>query len=174
VKSNLFTTFATCQLFLDFCDQIERHEDSTMHVQRSNAPCESSRIQIRWKNGKNIRFLSVGDCYTANLKLNQWRHIPTRVQWVMSYVLLKERSVPKTNLSQRRPSCRIDACIQLHNCLHRPHAHRWDIWNCLWYVMEIEENELDNESWGSWAIFTKNWSEDLHATNCWPKAQEFW
>jgi len=47
VKSKLFTNFATCQLLLDFSDQIVRHDNSSVHVQGSNAPCESFKIQIR-------------------------------------------------------------------------------------------------------------------------------
>ena len=46
VKSKLITNFATCQRFLDFSDQIVRHDNLSVHVQGLNAPCESSRIQI--------------------------------------------------------------------------------------------------------------------------------
>jgi len=45
-KSKLFTNFATCQLFLDFSDQIVRFDNSSVYVQGSNAPCERSGIRI--------------------------------------------------------------------------------------------------------------------------------
>jgi len=38
------TNFATCQLKLDISDQIMRHNNSSVYVQRSNAPFESSGI----------------------------------------------------------------------------------------------------------------------------------
>jgi len=90
----------------------------------------------------------------------------------MSYVSWKERSVRLTNRSEWQLSCCDHPCIQLHNSPHRPGEHDWDIWNCLWYVMEIEGKELDKEWWRSRAIFTKNWWNDLHAVNCRPKARE--
>jgi len=77
-----------------------------------------------------------------------------------------------TNLFQRRLSCHIHPGIQLQNTLSRPHAHDWDIWDCVWYFMKIEENELDNERWGSRAILTKKQWNDLHAANCQPRALE--
>jgi len=80
--------------------------------------------------------------------------------------------VYNTNQSERRPSCHIHPCIQLHNSPHRPCTHGWDIWKCIWYVTESEEKELHKEKWGSRAIFTKNWWVVLHAVNCRPKAQE--
>ena len=46
MKSKMFTNFATCQLFHDSSDKIVRHDNSSVNVQRSNAPCERSRIQI--------------------------------------------------------------------------------------------------------------------------------
>ena len=71
MKSNLFTNFAVCQLFLDVCVQIVRHDNLSVHVQGSNAPCESSRIQIMRKSGQNIRFLSAGDCQARKQKPNK-------------------------------------------------------------------------------------------------------
>jgi len=37
-KCNSCTTFTTCQLLLDFSDQIVRHDNLSVHVQGSNAP----------------------------------------------------------------------------------------------------------------------------------------
>ena len=62
MKSNLYTNFATCQLFLDFSDKIVRHNNLSAHVQQLNAQCESSRIQIRQETGQLDRFLSASDC----------------------------------------------------------------------------------------------------------------
>jgi hypothetical protein len=39
------------------------------------------------------------------------------------------------------------------NCLLRPATHSRDFENWIWYVMEIEENELENERSGSWALY---------------------
>jgi len=58
----VFTTPARCQLFLDFSDQIVRHDNLSVHVQELNAPCESSRIQIVRKNCQNVRFLFASGC----------------------------------------------------------------------------------------------------------------
>ena len=44
MKSNVFTNFTTCQLFLDFSDQIVRHDNLSVHVHGLNAPCEWSKI----------------------------------------------------------------------------------------------------------------------------------
>jgi len=74
--------------------------------------------------------------------------------------------------SEWPPSCCIHPGIQLNVILHRPGAHRWDIWNCLWYVMQIEEKELDEGRWGRWAILTRHQWNDQHAANCEPKGQE--
>jgi len=38
--------FRYVSAFLDFSDKIVRHDNSSVHVQGSNTPCESSRIQI--------------------------------------------------------------------------------------------------------------------------------
>jgi len=90
----------------------------------------------------------------------------------MSYVCWREQSVFMANLPQRCPSCYIDPCIQLHQSPYRPRAHDWDIWNCFWYVMEIEKKEMKNSRWGSPAIFTKSSWIYLHAVKCQPKAQK--
>jgi len=47
MTSNFCTNIATCQLILDFSGKIVRHDDSSVYVQWSNEPCESSRIQVR-------------------------------------------------------------------------------------------------------------------------------
>jgi hypothetical protein len=73
-----------------------------------------------------------------------------------NFSLLTERSVFNTNQSERWPSCHIDPCVQLHDSPHRPRANGWDSWTRVWYVMEIDEKELDKEWCGSRAIFTKN------------------
>jgi len=39
VRSKWFTNFATCQLLLDFSDQIVGRDNSSVHVQGSNKPC---------------------------------------------------------------------------------------------------------------------------------------
>ena len=62
MKSKLFTNFAACQLFLDFSDNVVRHDHASVHVQGSNAPCEGSRIQIALSDGQNVQFLSASDC----------------------------------------------------------------------------------------------------------------
>ena len=36
--------FPTCQILLDFSDHIVRHDNSSVHVQGSNAPSEDSKI----------------------------------------------------------------------------------------------------------------------------------
>ena len=46
MKSNLRSYFATCQLCLDFSDQIVRHDNSSVHVQGSCAPFERGQLQI--------------------------------------------------------------------------------------------------------------------------------
>jgi len=45
-------------------------------------------------------------------------------------------------------------------------VHRRDFENCVWQVMDIEEKELDQESWGRRAIYIKNRGIDLCAVNC--------
>jgi len=45
-EKQVFTNFAVCELFLDFSDQILRHDNSCVHVQGSNASYENSTIQI--------------------------------------------------------------------------------------------------------------------------------
>jgi len=62
MKSKLFTNFATCQNFLDFSEQIVRHDNSAVHVQGSNPPCESSSMQIALYDGQNVRCPSASDC----------------------------------------------------------------------------------------------------------------
>jgi len=69
MKSNLFTNFALCQLFLDFSDQIVRHDTLSVHVQGSNAPYGSSKIQIARNNGQQVRFLSASDGQVIKPKL---------------------------------------------------------------------------------------------------------
>jgi hypothetical protein len=48
--------FATCYHFLDLSDQTVRDDNSVRHVQGSNAPCESSRIQIMLQDSQSARF----------------------------------------------------------------------------------------------------------------------
>ena len=62
MKRKLFVNFATCQLLPDFSDPIVRHDNSAVHVQGSNAPCENSRIQIGLEDGHHVRFYSASDC----------------------------------------------------------------------------------------------------------------
>ena len=61
-KSKFFTNFAICDLLLDFSDNIGRDDNSSVHVQGSNAPGEWSRIEITRNNGQNIRSLFGSDC----------------------------------------------------------------------------------------------------------------
>jgi len=65
----MFTNFARCQLFVDFSDQIVRNDNSSALIQGSNAPCESSRIQISWKNGQHVQFLLASDFEATTHKL---------------------------------------------------------------------------------------------------------
>jgi len=44
-KSNWWTYFATCRHCFNFSDQIVRHDNSSVHVQGSHVPHESSRLQ---------------------------------------------------------------------------------------------------------------------------------
>jgi len=44
----IYTYLVTCQLFVDFSDQIVRQDHSSVCVQGSYGPCESSRLQIEW------------------------------------------------------------------------------------------------------------------------------
>ena len=68
VKSKLFTGFATCQLSLDFSDQIVRHDNLSVNMQESNTPCESSRIQIGLEDGHHAQFYSGSDCSVTKQK----------------------------------------------------------------------------------------------------------
>jgi len=52
------------------------------------------------------------------------------------------------NPDEWQPSDCIIPCSQLHYSPLGPPAHGQDIENCIWYVMEMEENELDKELWG--------------------------
>jgi len=60
--------------------------------------------------------------------------------------------VRSLNPDEWQPSCCISLCISLHNCALRPAAHGREWENCLWYIMEIEENELENEWSGNRAL----------------------
>ena len=62
VKRQEFTNFSMCQLFLDVSAQIVRHDNSSLHVQESNAPCECSKIQITLLDGPNVEFPFACDC----------------------------------------------------------------------------------------------------------------
>jgi len=70
------------------------------------------------------------------------------------------------------PSFWISSSIQLHNSVHRPAAHGRDVENCLYLVMEIAENELDEESWRSGAKYNKIYFTDFYVVDCRPKALE--
>jgi len=56
VKSNLFTNFATCQLFLDFSDQLVTHDNLSLHVQGPNAPCEVLESKSRGETANTFDF----------------------------------------------------------------------------------------------------------------------
>ena len=75
---------------------------------------------------------------------------------VMSFKSLKEESVLNTNQSEWPPSSCIHPYVQLHTTLLRPGARGWDIVNCLWYIMEIEQKDLDEERWGKQTILIEN------------------
>jgi len=66
------------------------------------------------------------------------------------------RSMPNSNPDKRQLSSSINPCMQLHNSPLRPVVHGWDFDYSLWYIMEIEEKELDTEWWKSQAILIEN------------------
>jgi len=70
----------------------------------------------------------------------------------MLYDSNKERSKRMRNLDKWQPTGCINPCSQLLISSIRPPTHGWEIEQCLWYVMELEENELDKEWWGRQAI----------------------
>jgi len=90
----------------------------------------------------------------------------------MSYDSKKERLIFNLNPDKWHPSGCIDPCSQLHNSPLRPSAHGQEIENWLWYVMEMEENELDTEWCGRRAIYIKNYWMDNYAVHCQLKALE--
>jgi len=50
LKCDIRTYFATCQPLLDFSDQIVRHDNSSMDLQRSDRTCRCSRLQISFND----------------------------------------------------------------------------------------------------------------------------
>lgn len=55
------------------------------------------------------------------------------------------------------------------NSLLRLAVHGGDFENCSWYVIDIEEKELDTDRDESQAIYFKHQSRDLFGVNCRPK-----
>jgi len=70
------------------------------------------------------------------------------------------------NPDEWQPLCCTTPCIQLHNSPLRPDAHGRHFENCIWYSLEIEENEQDMEWWGSRAIYIWNWGLYFYGINC--------
>jgi len=73
------------------------------------------------------------------------------------------RSLRNPNPDESHPSHCINPCIEPQNFLLRLAAHVRDFENCLRYVMEMEERELDMEMWESWAIDVRNECMNLYA-----------
>ena len=74
----------------------------------------------------------------------------------MSYESYKKQSMHNTIPDEWQPSCCINPCIQLHNSLLWPASNGPDCDNCVWYVMNMNDKELDMDKRGSWAIYTQN------------------
>jgi len=90
----------------------------------------------------------------------------------MSYQSCKEWSVRILNQYNWPASCSIRPCTTLHNSVLRPSGHSWSADNCLRYVMDSKEKQLEQQWWGSQDILIKMSSKNLHAVNCRPKALE--
>ena len=137
---------------LEFSEQIVRQDYSSVYVQGSYGPWTCCRFQIKLIDEQWTVYVDA--CYRQRIKqiLNLRRNVLTKCKSVMSYDSKKECSKHIRNPDECQLSVWIDPCSQLHNSPLRPPAHGWTIEKCSWYVMEIEENELDKEWWGRRAI----------------------
>jgi hypothetical protein len=67
------------------------------------------------------------------------------------------------NLDEWQPSCSISPCSELHNFALRPAANGREFEHCIWYVSDMEENELETDRFGNWALNVKNYYMYLNA-----------
>jgi len=131
LKCYTCTYFATCQLLLDFSDQIVRHDNSSRHVQGSDRSCRYSRHHRSLTDNQWTWYRPAHHYSVRQLKLNYRRNSPTRYTSVMSYDSSMQRSKRNTKLNESQQSCCIRSWIQLPDSQHRPGAHGRDVENCL-------------------------------------------
>jgi len=89
---------------------------------------------------------------------------------VLSYDSSMEWSMRNLNPDEWQLPCCINSCIHLHNPLLSPAAHSRDCETCIWYVIQIEENEPDKEWRESEAIYIWNKWIEFYDINCQLKA----
>jgi len=109
-----------CQIFLDFSNQIVRHDNSSVHVQGCNEPSTSFRIQIRLSDRQHVRFLFADYCEVRQQKLYLWWNILTNLsEWCHKSRRKSDQCPIRISLNDDRHAAFIHAsnCITLRTDL---------------------------------------------------------
>jgi len=83
LRRNTSIYFATCQLLIDFGGQIMRHDNSSMHVQGSDRPCQCSRLQISLTDNQWTWYRPAHYWLVRQWKPHQRQNSLTKYKWVM-------------------------------------------------------------------------------------------
>jgi len=152
----IFTYYITCQLFLDFSDQIVGQDYLSVSVQGSYGPCECSRLQIKLIDTQWTVYGVACYGYMIKQNLNLRRNLLTKFKPVMSYNSQKEWSKQISHPDKWQPSGCINPGSKLPNSPLRLPAHGREVENWLWYPMQIEGKEVDTKWRGRRAILIEN------------------
>jgi len=134
-KSNLWTCFVRCQLYLYFSDQIVRQGYLSVCVQGLYRLSKCSTLQLKLID-KQWSLYGIA-CYGRIIKqnLNLRGNLPTKFKSVMSQDWEKQHSKLMPNSDKYQPTGSNNSCSQLHISSLRPPALGREIGNFLWYIM---------------------------------------
>jgi len=124
--------FCYMPAFLEFRVHNVRHDNSSVHVQGLDGPCQCSRVQTTLTDDQWTWYRAAGYCEARKLNLNLLQYYLTKSKWVISYEWLMGCSKHHTNWDELQLSCCIQSFSKLDHSLHRPGAHCRDFENCLW------------------------------------------